>query len=111
LIVPPLSMYRVIFFSPLPVGGSRDELCPLGRIQAETLVNCLAQGLFIVKTQTPNVILAGGDVHYPHIKSTPKGCDKVGPIYQRIGGDRLVTRTALDLERYVLSRLRHLTIL
>ena len=57
------------------------------------------------------MVLAGGDVHYPHIESTPKCRDKIVPIYQRVGGDRLVTRIALDLERYVLSKLRHLTIL
>jgi hypothetical protein len=95
-------------FSPLPAGGSRQVPSPLGRIQAEALVNFRAQCLFVVRTQTPNVILAGSDVHYPHIESTPKCHEEITSIHQRIGGDRLVTRIALDLERYVLSRLRHL---
>jgi hypothetical protein len=79
-----------------PAGGSREVLCPLGRIQAEALVNCRAQCLFVVRIQTPNVILAGSDVHYPHIMSTPKCRDKIVLIYQRVRGDQLVTRIALD---------------
>src|ERR1035438_9405230 len=94
----------------MPAGGSREVLCPSGRIQAEAVVDCRAQCLFVVRTQTPNVILAGSDVHDPHIEPTPKCRDKIILIYQRVRSDRLVTRIALDLERDRFLGLCHLTL-
>jgi hypothetical protein len=74
---------------------------------SQALGNCIAQFVFVLGVQTPNVISLRDDVHDSHIRLALKCHEEIAPVEQGQGADLFVASIAVSEKRNVRINLHH----
>ena len=68
---------------------------------SQALGNCIAQFMFVLGVQTPNVVSLRDDVHDSHIRLALKRHEEIAPVEQGQGADLFVASIAVSEKRNV----------
>jgi hypothetical protein len=83
--------------------GARLSLAKL----SQALGYCIAQFVFVLGVQTPNVVSLRDDVHDSHIRFALKCHEEIAPVEQGQGADLFVASIAVSEKRNVRMYLHH----
>ena len=68
---------------------------------SQALGNCIAQFVFVLGVQTPDVVSLRDDVHDPYIRLGLECPEEIAPVEQRQGADLFVASIAVSEKRNV----------